>query len=257
VAPVSPRSSRKTIRLPKAIFFDMDDTIFDHSLTCRGALARLRRTESRLRGPSLNAVWHEYARLLDEVQPDVLAGRVTVQDARIERFCQLARFCGTEVSSAAAAEFSRRYRAHYQKLRRTVPGVRRVLERLRGRAVVGVVTNNEVAEQEQKLDHLHLRPLIDFMIVSAGVGISKPDPGIFRLALAKAGALPEETVMVGDSWRSDIVGARNTGIRPVWFNRFHLSPPEPWPVRELDSFRSPAHAEAVVAGAAAEPLSAP
>ncbi|MGP8158202.1 MAG: HAD family hydrolase [Thermoplasmata archaeon] len=235
--------------LPKAVFFDMDDTIFDHSLTCRRALACLRRTETRLRGPSLDVVWHEYARLLDAVQPDVFAGRITIQAARVERFRQLARFCGTEVTPEEAAGLSRQYRAHYQKLRRTVPGVRRVLERLRGRTVVGVVTNNEVAEQERKLDHLHLRPLIDFMVVSEGVGVSKPDPGIFLLALEKAEALPEEAVMIGDSWRSDVTGARNVGIRPVWFNRFHLARPDPWPVRELDSFQSPTRAEAVLAGA--------
>jgi putative hydrolase of the HAD superfamily len=226
----------------------MDDTIFDHSLTCRRALARLRKSEARLRGQTLDAVWHEYSRLLDIVQPDVLAGRITIQDARVERFRQLAQFCGSEVSPADAADLSRRYRAHYQKLRRTIPGVREVLRRLRGRTVIGVVTNNEVAEQERKLDHLHLRPLIDFMIVSEGVGVAKPDPGIFLLALEKADALPEETVMIGDSWRSDVTGARNVGIRPVWFNRFHLSPPDPWPVRELDSFRSPVHTEAVLAG---------
>ena len=240
--------------LPRAIFFDMDDTIFDHSLTCRSALARLRRTEPRLRGPPLDAVWHEYGRLLEEVQPDIFAGRITIQESRTERFRRLARFCGTEIPIDVAAAFSRQYRSHYQELRRTVPGVRRVLERLQGRTILGVVTNNEVAEQEEKLDHFRLRSLVDFMIVSAGVGVSKPDPGIFRLALAKAGALPEETVMIGDSWRSDIVGACNAGIRPVWFNRFHLSRPDPWPVRELDSFRSPAHTESVVVGAAVERL---
>ena len=247
--PKVPRSAPQGIPdLPKAVFFDMDDTIFDHSLTCRRALARLRRTEARLRGRSLDVVWHEYSRLLDVVQPDVLAGRITIQAARVERFRQLARFCGTEVTPEEAAGLSRQYRAHYQKLRRTVPGVRRVLERLRGRTVVGVVTNNEVAEQERKLDHLHLRPLIDFMVVSEGVGVAKPDPGIFLLALEKAEARPEEAVMIGDSWRSDVTGARNVGIRPVWFNRFHLAPPDPWPVLEIDSFRSPTRTESVLAG---------
>ena len=226
----------------------MDDTIFDHSLTCRAALARLRRAETRLRGPSLDAIWHAYSRLLEQIQPDVLAGRVTIQEARIERFRQLARMCGCEISRQTAAGFSRGYRGYYQELRRTVPGVRRILERLHGRAVVGIVTNNEVAEQEEKLDHFQLRPLIDFMIVSAGVGVAKPDPEIFRIALAKAGTLPEETVMVGDSWRSDVAGARSTGIRPVWFNRFHLARPDPWPVEELDSFRSAARTEAIIAG---------
>lgn len=226
----------------------MDDTIFDHALTCRRALARLRTTERGLRSRSLDAVWGEYTRLLDEVQPDVLAGRITIHDARVGRFQQLAEFCGYEVSRGAAAELSRQYRAHYQALRRAVPGVRRVLERLRGRAVVGVVTNNETAEQERKLDYLRLRPLVDFMIVSEAVGVAKPDPAIFRIALAQANASPEETVMIGDSWHSDVAGARNVGIRPVWFNRFHLPRPDPWPVPELDSFRFPAHTEAVLSG---------
>ena len=228
----------------------MDDTIFDHSLTCRRSLAQVREAEPILRGRSLDALWHEYLRLLDAVQPDVLAGRITIQEARVERFRQLARFCGAEVSPASATDLSRQYRTHYQRLRRAVPGVRRVLERLRGRAVVGVVTNNEVAEQEEKLDFLQLRSLIDFMIVSEGVGIAKPDPGIFEIALERAHARPEETVMIGDSWRSDVTGARNVGIRPVWFNRFHLSPPDPWPVPQLNSFRSPARAEAILSGEA-------
>jgi len=226
----------------------MDDTIFDHALTCRRALGRLRAHEASLRPRSLDEVWREYSRLLDEVQADVLTGRMTVQAARIERFRQLARFCGSEVSAEHAAELSRQYRAYYQELRRSIPGVRRVLERLSGRAVVGVITNNQVAEQEEKLDFLGFRRLIDFMIVSEGAGVAKPDPAIFLLALSKANARPEEAVMVGDSWRSDVAGARNVGIRPVWFNRFHLARPEPWPVAELDSFRSPAHTESVLTG---------
>ncbi|HKN06711.1 MAG TPA: HAD family hydrolase [Thermoplasmata archaeon] len=247
--------SRPVLDFPRAILFDMDDTIFDHSLTCRRSLARVQAAEPRLRTRPLDAVWHEYARLLDAVQPEVFAGRITIQEARVERFRQLARFCGSEVSPESAADLSGQYRAHYVRLRRAVPGVRRVLARLRGRAVVGVVTNNEVAEQEAKLDFLQLRPLIDFMIVSEGVGIAKPDPGIFQVALERAHARPEETVMIGDSWRSDVAGARNVGIRPVWFNRFHLSPPDPWPVPELNSFRSPARAEAVLSGEAPGRLS--
>ena len=235
--------------LPKAILFDMDDTIFDHALTCRRALGRLRTTEGILRSRTLDEVWREYMRLLDAVSPYVLAGQITVGEARVERFRQLARLCGGEISREAAAELSRKYRTHYQVLRRTVPGVRHVLERLRGRAVVGVVTNNQVAEQEEKLDYLRLRSLIDFIVVSEGVGVAKPDPQIFRIALERANALPEEAVMIGDSWISDVGGARNAGIRPVWFNRFHLPPPNPWPVRELDSFRSPARAEAALAEA--------
>jgi len=239
-------TDRRARTLPKAVLFDMDDTIFDHALTCRRALAQLWRTDSRFRSRRLEEIWREYSRLLELVQPDVASGRVTVQQARVERFRQLALYCGTGVTPEQAAGLSAAYRAQYQRLRRTVPGVRRVLERLQGRTTLGVVTNNEVAEQEEKLDHFQLRSLINFMIVSAGVGVAKPDTGIFQIALERADARPEEAVMIGDSWKSDIVGARNAGIRPVWFNRFHLPAPDPWPVRQLTSFRSPVETEAAL-----------
>jgi putative hydrolase of the HAD superfamily len=229
----------------------MDDTIFDHSLTCRRALGRLRVSETRLRGPSLDSLWHEYSRLLEAVQPEIFAGRVTIQQARAERFRRLAGFCGSEVSESEAAELSQKYRGFYQALRRPVPGVRRLLERLRGRTVVGVVTNNEVPEQEEKLDYLGFRVLVDFMVVSQGVGVAKPEPGIFRIALERAGTRPEETVMIGDTWMTDVAGARRVGIQPVWFNRFHLDRPDPWRVPEIDSFRPCARAEAAVVDAQA------
>jgi putative hydrolase of the HAD superfamily len=239
------------------VFFDMDDTIFDHSLTCRRSLERLRRSVPMLRARTLDDLWHEYGRLLEAVQPDILGGLLTVQEARVERFLQLARFCGGEISVGEATEFSHRYRENYQRLRSTVPGAREMLERLQGRTVVGVVTNNEVPEQEEKLDHFRLRSLVDFMVVSAGVGVAKPDPQIFRIALDRAGVPAHETVMIGDSWRSDVTGARNTGIGPVWFNRFHLTRPDPWPIPEIDSFRSPARAEAILATAANTAPTAP
>ena len=245
---VAPEDRTGPSELPGAVFFDMDDTIFDHALTCRRALALLRRDKGFLRMRSLDEVWHEYSRLLEAVHADVLAGRVSVQAARTERFRLLAEFSGSGITSGAAAELSRQYREHYQLVRRTVPGIRRVLERFHGRTVVGIVTNNQVAEQEEKLDHFGLRPLIDFMVVSEGVGFAKPDRRIFELALERAGTAAGDAVMIGDSWTSDVAGSRSVGIRPIWFNRFHLARPDPWPVLELDSYRAPARVEAAVAG---------
>lgn len=57
------------------------------------------------------------------------------------------------------------------------------------------------------------------VIDSAVVGVEKPDPRIFALALEKLGAGPEGAVHVGDTVRFDVDGARAAGIRPV-----HLDP---------------------------------
>jgi putative hydrolase of the HAD superfamily len=59
----------------------------------------------------------------------------------------------------------------------------------------------------------------DYVCLSCDVGLLKPDPEIFRLALRKLGVRPDEAVMVGDSLRSDVLGAEAVGIRGVLIKR--------------------------------------
>ncbi len=238
--------------LPKAVLFDMDDTIFDHALTCRDALRAVRATYPYFRRLTLDTMWTEYSRLLEAEHPAVLAGTVGPNVVRAERFRRLASLCGQTLTDREATRLSRAYRRQYQAKRRGVSGAKRLLERLHGRTVIGIVTNNQVDEQETKLSFLGIRPLVHFMVVSEGVGVAKPDPRIFRIALDRAGAEPAQTVMVGDSWFSDVVGARSAGIRPVWFNRFHRPRPEPIPVTQVDSFREANRVESALAGNAGE-----
>lgn len=245
------RPSGGSLRLPKAVLFDMDDTIVDHALTCRDALACLRRDAPSLRRRSLDALWTEYSRLLEEVHPDVVSGVLAPEKARIERFRRLATFSGVEVSSEEAQAWSTAYRTHYQSRRRLVPGARRLLERLHRRAVVGVVTNSRVVEQDEKVARFGLSGLLDFLLVSESVGVSKPDPEIFAMALDRASAEPGETVMIGDSWERDVLGARRAGIAAIWFNRFERSPPSSDPVPQLTSFRAPRRVEALLSSTVA------
>ena len=106
------------------------------------------------------------------------------------------------------------------------PRRRRLLERLHGRTVLGVVTNNQIAEQEEKVAHFGLNDVIDFLVVSEGVGVSKPDPRIFSLALDRAAAEPGEAVMIGDSWENDILGARGAGIPAGLVQSLWAKPPQ-------------------------------
>ncbi len=224
----------------------MDDTIFDHALTCRDALARLRQDWPLLGRRPLGEVWREYSRLLEEFHPQVVRGQLAPDDARRHRFQRLARFCGGEISDEEAATQSRQYQSHYQALRRAVPGVGPLLRRLHRRVAIGVVSNNTTSEQRTKLAFLGFERWVDHLVVSGEVGIAKPDRRIFEIALDRASATPEEAVMVGDSWANDILGARGAGIGAVWFNRFASAPPEELGVPEIRSFRSPLRAEEVL-----------
>src|SRR5207244_11995999 len=89
---------------------------------------------------------------------------------------------------------------------------------VRTHARIGIVTNNLLEEQQDKLQYCGLAPSVDVLIASEDVGVSKPDRGIFDLALERMGVSAEDAVMVGDSWANDIAGALNAGIRAIWFN---------------------------------------
>ena len=68
------------------------------------------------------------------------------------------------------------------------------------------------AQPEYDLARSALDDLFDTIVLSSAVGVKKPDPRIFRLALRRIGARPAEAVFVGDDFHVDIEGARRTGM---------------------------------------------
>ena len=109
-----------------------------------------------------------------------------------------------------------------------MPGVPELLEALRGRVRIGVVTNGPSARQRDKLELCDIRPEdLDALAISEEVGAAKPDPAIFRHALSGLGVAPEQVTMVGDSWENDVLGALGSGMAAVWLNRYGRDCPDP------------------------------
>jgi HAD superfamily hydrolase (TIGR01549 family) len=92
-------------------------------------------------------------------------------------------------------------------------------------ARVGLVTNGPADIQRPKIDLLEIASHFPVIVVSGEVGVWKPDPEIFRIALDRSGVGPEEAIYVGDSADHDIPGAHAAGMRAVWINRGG----RPWP----------------------------
>jgi len=81
------------------------------------------------------------------------------------------------------------------------------------------MVSNAPPDTVDVIEALGLRRFFPVVLVSGIVGVSKPNPEIFRMALGQAGAKPEETVHVGDVYEADVVGARNAGIKGVLLDR--------------------------------------
>jgi putative hydrolase of the HAD superfamily len=98
----------------------------------------------------------------------------------------------------------------------TVPhDVPRTLERLRASGLRLVVVSNANGTLHTVFGRLGLAARVDVMLDSYREGVEKPDPRLFDLALARAGARRETTIHVGDLYHVDVVGARAAGLRAV------------------------------------------
>lgn len=109
---------------------------------------------------------------------------------------------------------------------RAYPEVPGVLARLRaGGARLAVVSNWDVSLHDV-LERTGLRPLVDVVVISAELGVAKPDPAIFRAALDRLGAPADGAVHVGDSLEHDVAGARAAGLEAVLVARNGAPAPE-------------------------------
>ena len=227
----------------RVVLFDLDDTLFDHQGCTRAALRALQARHDVFRARSFDAFDAAHRALLEALHLEVLAGRLTVDEARVRRFRRLVEQAGGESSDALARTIAADYREVYVANWQPVAGALALLQTLHGRVATGIVTNNVAAEQYQKIEACGFGPYLDAVVISEEAGVAKPDPRIFELALTRLGYARQTAVMVGDAWNTDIAGARAAGIRPIWFNRLRAASPDST-VQEIDSL---APADAVAA----------
>jgi len=113
--------------------------------------------------------------------------------------------------------------------RMVMPGVPQALERLQQQGLTLAVVSNSDGTCAQSLDEAGLLRYMNFVIDSAEVGVEKPDPRIFAIALARCGADPRRTLYVGDLYHADVLGARGAGLHPLL-----LDPHGDWPPLDCD-----------------------
>ena len=92
------------------------------------------------------------------------------------------------------------------------PRTPEALSRLRAAGYRLAVVSNSDGRAEEALEAAGVLEQFEFVVDSQLVGIEKPDPAIFRLALRRMGLAPGEALYVGDLYEVDVVGARRAGL---------------------------------------------
>jgi putative hydrolase of the HAD superfamily len=85
---------------------------------------------------------------------------------------------------------------------------------------LGIISNAAYSlDVETLIDKAAIRPFFETILISADIGIRKPHPKIFQVALDRSCVCAEKAVMVGDTLSADIQGAKNVGMYAVWITR--------------------------------------
>ncbi|MGJ7916451.1 HAD family hydrolase [Massilia sp. LXY-6] len=197
---------------PKAILFDLDDTLWPIAPVILQAeetlFAWLREHAPRVAQQfTIDGLRQARLELLAR-QPEFQLDLGKLRRAGLLDAFQQAGEDAAKVELAMAEFFAARNAVvPYDDV---VPG----LLRLKGRVALGAITNGNADLRSIGLDH-HFKAWISAPLL----GVAKPDPAIFMAGCRALDVAPWDAVYVGDDVLLDVQGAQNVGMRGVWMNR--------------------------------------
>jgi putative hydrolase of the HAD superfamily len=205
----------------KAIFLDWDDTIGDWTTAEHKALQDI------YVHYHLDQLYPAFEDYLNAYKPYNLElwgrygrGEVTKEWLHLQRFLkpiedlQLMNDELQDMAHTMGNEFLQLTNKYFSLL----PDAEQVVKYLATKYPLTIISNGFKEVQYYKFEHSGLAPYFTHTLISEEVGINKPQPGIFEIALRRNGITADEALMIGDSYTSDIAGAKAAGIDQIWIH---------------------------------------
>ena len=196
----------------KAVIFDLDNTLFDHTASATYAI---RTWIPELGGTPSDELVAEWFVIEDRHYERWLAGDLTHQGQRRARLRDFLPVLGHPVppTDAELDQLFTGYLRHYRGSWTAFPDARPALEVARGNGWrIGVLTNGNTVQQNAKLAAIGLADLVDVVCTSEALGFSKPAPEAYLRTCEALGADPSDVLMIGDNLELDVLGAQAAGL---------------------------------------------
>lgn len=202
-----------------AMFVDLDDTLVEYRNPCRLGLQELSQFVPGFRKAGLDAVEADFHGALRENLPKLFDNEITVNRERLTRLEGVLSRHGKKTERFELEFYDEVMQHVFWKNRKPVDSAFELLEMCKHEGIpVVVITNGNKEMQERTLNETGLGGLIDEMLVPENSGQLKPGTILFQKAAEIAGGRKSNTVMIGDSWNHDVMGAINFGVRPIWIS---------------------------------------
>ncbi len=225
------------MRETEAVLFDLDDTLIDYQYSRRQGLRAVQELLPALAHVRLEELELVHDELLQTTYLRTRDGSLSYGAARLERMRGISRRYHLQPGETTIAKAAAAYAREQESNARLISGVPELLDIVRGAVKIGLITNGSAAAQRFKMERCDIRPGdFDVLAISEEVGAAKPDPAIFRLALAGLDVTADRATMVGDSWEKDVLGALGSGMAAVWFNRYARACPNPGLAAEIRGY---------------------
>ena len=198
----------------KHIFFDLDHTLWDFETNSN------RTFEYIFQKNSIDvdiADFHNIYRPINLRYWKLFReDKVTKADLRYSRLREAFDEVGFQIKDEMIHLLSEEYITYLADHNDLFENAINVLDYLKVKYEMHIITNGFEEVQRRKLKNSKLLPFFDQIVTSEKVGVKKPHPEIFKFALDAAGAEPDRSVMIGDNFEADILGAKNVGMQTIF-----------------------------------------
>lgn len=206
------------IRKYKHLFFDIDRTLWDYETNAAEILNELFYKYS-LNETSINVddFVKEFNRCNDLMWKKYNRGMIKKETLRDRRFYMTLRKFKIKDKNLAL-KLSKEYIEKSPDKTNLFPEVTETLEYLKKHYRLHIITNGFDEVQFKKLKNCGIKDFFEKVVTSDNAGYTKPDVRIFQYAITSVNAKKTESLMIGDNWEIDILGAKAYGIDQVYFN---------------------------------------
>lgn len=203
----------------KAVIFDLDDTLFDHTTSATTAVRAWVATFGLTPTDELVTRWFE----IEQRNFDGwLAGTLTHQGQRRARLREFLPLIEQPVPAGDPEldEMFDGFLALYARSWAAFPDAAPALDVAQSNGWrIGVLTNGSTRQQNSKLAAIGLAKSVDAVSTSEDLGFSKPAAEAYHLTCKALGVEPVETMMIGDNLELDVLGARAAGLTAYHLDR--------------------------------------